>query len=117
MSQTIAHFAGRLAEAEGSGPLPFCNPTTRRLPLKGPTSVSSVAPEAVSASGAQHVWRSRDNRKGRHAVTLTPEAAQRFAALHPTNTLRETFRGVGKMFVRFPVWDVSYDVATIFTLG
>ncbi len=34
-----------------------------------------------------------------------------------TNTLRETLRGIWKMVVRYPIWDVSYDVATIFTLG
>ncbi|KAK0728457.1 hypothetical protein B0T26DRAFT_698010 [Lasiosphaeria miniovina] len=34
-----------------------------------------------------------------------------------TDTLAETLRGVLKMATRFPVWDVSYDVAVVFTLG
>jgi hypothetical protein len=29
----------------------------------------------------------------------------------------ESLRGLRKMLVRYPVWDVSYDVAVIFTLG
>lgn len=39
---------------------------------------------------------------------LTPDA---------TNTLAETYKGLVKMVVRWPVWDVSFDVAVVFTLG
>ena len=118
MSRRPAHFTSRLADAESSGPLSFCNPTTRRLTIETSAPASSPAAPAVGTTGAQHVWRSRDNRKGRHAVLLSPDAARRLAAPpRPTDSLGETLRGVAKMFVRFPVWDVSYDVATIFTLG
>lgn len=34
-----------------------------------------------------------------------------------TNSVSQTLRGIRKMLVRYPVWDVSYDVATIFTIG
>lgn len=73
--------------------------------------------------GIYHVWRSRDNRKGRHALALTPSTAAAAAATtssshhQPTNTLRGTLAGVSRMTLRYPVWDVSYDVAAVFTLG
>ncbi|ROV96767.1 hypothetical protein VMCG_07932 [Cytospora schulzeri] len=75
--------------------------------------------------GIYHIWRSRDNRKGRHALALTPSTAAdtadatnvSTAGHQPTNTLKATLAGVARMFLRYPVWDVSYDVAAIFTIG
>lgn len=74
--------------------------------------------------GIYHVWRSRDNRKGRHALALTPSTAVATTTTstssshqQPTNTLRATLAGVARMALRYPVWDVSYDVAAVFTLG
>ncbi|KAF3761093.1 hypothetical protein M406DRAFT_230711, partial [Cryphonectria parasitica EP155] len=68
-----------------------------------------------------NVWRSRDNRKGRHALALTPSADARGVLAGEgtkfTNTWSATMAGIGRMALRYPVWDVSYDVATIFTLG
>ncbi|KAH8778900.1 hypothetical protein F5883DRAFT_543248 [Diaporthe sp. PMI_573] len=71
-----------------------------------------------------HIWRSRDNRKGRHALALTPleepSSSTRPATPPPTtatNTPRATLEGISRMFLRFPIWDVSYDVAAICTLG
>lgn len=82
---------------------------------RAPTHNPAAAPE----KGVYQVWRSRDNRKGRHAIAISPESATKHGFKHPraTNTLGETLRGIAKMFVRYPVWDVSYDVAVIFTLG
>jgi len=118
MSRDSTRFTGRLAEAEKSGPLWFLNPTTRRLTVQNPTPVPQTDDGAAPApAGAELRWTSRNNRKGRHLVVLRPEAAHHIATPSPTNTLPETLRGLGKMFVRFPVWDISYDVATIFTLG
>ncbi len=34
----------------------------------------------------------------------------------PTTTLKQTLIVLWKMLVSYPVWDVSYDVAVIFTL-
>lgn len=68
-------------------------------------------------TGVYHVWRSRDNRKGRHALALTPSASR--VALPPParDSFSSTARGILKMLTRYPVWDVSYDVATVFTWG
>jgi hypothetical protein len=69
--------------------------------------------------GVYHVWRSRDNRKGRHSAIVTREFAAKGGAAVPqaTNTWKATWRNILKMFVRYPIWDVSYDVAVVFTLG
>ncbi|OAA68514.1 hypothetical protein SPI_00709 [Niveomyces insectorum RCEF 264] len=75
--------------------------------------------------GVYHVWRSRDNRKGRHAVLFTRDFLAGKAAAGagtvrlppPSNSLRGVLHCLWKMAVRYPVWDISYNVAVIFTLG
>ena len=97
--------------------------------------------------GAFQIWRSRDNRKGRHAIVLTsdffhhrhhsphgglaPEekkpgtsegdvaGAGAGAATAPrsSHSWRSIAHILWKMVVSYPVWDVSYDVAMIFTIG
>lgn len=91
-----------------SGALPFLNPTTRYH------AISSK--EKESPDEYYHVWRSRDNRKGRHAAVVTRSAVEK-KAHRPTNAVAEILRGIAKLFTRYPVWDVSYDVAAVFTLG
>ncbi|KAK3325251.1 hypothetical protein B0H66DRAFT_116017 [Apodospora peruviana] len=113
--------------AHTSGPLWFLNPTTRYHRIQQPAAASQQPQkEAVVESVYEyyHVWRSRENRKGRHAAIVTSSPQQKKgegekADRHPraTNTLPETWLGIVKMATRFPVWDVSYDVATVFTLG
>lgn len=151
--RTSTHFRGRHYAAEHiTGPVPFLNPTTRLFPLHKPQPPSSKDKQAAASqppeagdhedeekakpqeqpssssssspgSGIYHVWRSRDNRKGRHALVLSPSKSPTKAALggpdHPitTNTARATLGGISRMALRYPVWDVSYDVAAIFTLG
>lgn len=89
---------------------------------KGPGSPALEERAPSSHTGAYALWRSRDNRKGRHALVLTPSAAEgRTGIAAPaagySNTLAATLSGVGRMVLRYPVWDVSYDVAVVFTLG
>lgn len=99
-------------------------------PQKQPSSSTPVPAQATTSTatpaGIYHIWRSRDNRKGRHALVLTPSARDSTSLtgrqhqprpLRATTTLRATLQGISRMFLRYPVWDVSYDVATIFTLG
>lgn len=70
-----------------------------------------------------HIWSSRDNRKGRHAavVVVAPkgkEDKEKGISVPPaTNTLSETWKGIVKMSMRWPVWDISFDVAVVFTIG
>ncbi|KIX03089.1 uncharacterized protein Z518_06639 [Rhinocladiella mackenziei CBS 650.93] len=72
---------------------------------------------------AKHVrflWRSRDNRKGRHALLVerpAPGEDSRFLVPRLTSHPREVLRNIKKTFTYFPVWDISWLVAFIFTLG
>ncbi|KUI63213.1 hypothetical protein VP1G_10348 [Cytospora mali] len=80
----------------------------------------SPSPSSPHHPAIYHIWRSRDNRKGRHALALTPStvADPTVSTTHqPTNTLKATLAGLTRMALRYPIWDVSYDVAAIFTLG
>ena len=132
--------AANMTAPSPSGAFPFLNPTTRYHPIRFRSSgPGNVPPPAASEGGIYHVWRSRDNRKGRHAAVVARSPGQprqeqrgdqdqqipetekastaRWLSPRTTDTVVETCRGVAKMFTRFPFWDVSYDVAVVFTLG
>ena len=120
-------------------PFSFLNPTTRYHPItpipstpeekREPspdqhhdTAQQHPSPHPPQDHGIYHIWRSRDNRKGRHAALVsrpTSGAEEKAAATVPraTNSFAETLKGLAKMVTRYPVWDVSYDVAVVFTLG
>jgi len=110
-----------------SGPFAFLNPTTRyfTIPRRKTEPVVPEPGQPLRPAGlapppqAYHVWRSRDNRKGRHSVVVGPEYRQdgRNQLPEATDSWRATWKGLKKMGLRFPVWDVSYDVAVVFTLG
>lgn len=71
------------------------------------------------ASDIGFKWRSRDNRKGRHALVVQAPTttSDRYIIPRPTNALREVAKGILRMATQFPYWDISWLVATIFTLG
>jgi hypothetical protein len=50
---------------------------------------------------------------------VTPETLKnaKYLTPPPTNTLKETLKGIWRMFSTYPYWDVSYLVAIVFTLG
>lgn len=122
-----------------SGPFRFLNPTTaqyRHLGLSkrldstdeldhqspDPLPDSEKAHPSKNEQGASDVqfqWRSRDNRKGRHALLVerddSPDA--KYITPKTTSSVKEVLRGVGRMATKYPYWDVSYLVAIIFTLG
>ena len=114
-----------------TGPLPFLNPTraTFRYSVHNGKSSSSIdhSPEdkileradEETASNAEFQWRSRDNRKGRHTLVVAPASEILDPILAPKSTarIREVGRGILRMTRQYPYWDVSWLVATIFTLG
>jgi hypothetical protein len=114
-----------------SGAFKTLHPTRRYISLAGeragpspagasPGHQSSAPNKSAEWQGhVYHMWSSRDNRKGRHAVVVSPELAANggVGMPRPTSTSQEILRGLLKMVIRYPIWDVSYDVATIFTLG
>lgn len=124
------------------GPVSFLNPTRAHFTFH-PSSKRAI-PTASAAGGggdddddddagqptqiAQRVrflWRSRDNRKGRHALQVmkpppTPSPlvpAPGITVPQRTSHPRQVLRGIKRTVTCFPVWDISWLVAMTFTLG
>ncbi|KFY34090.1 hypothetical protein V495_08214 [Pseudogymnoascus sp. VKM F-4514 (FW-929)] len=116
-------------------PVSFLNPTAQRRPIAQPQpGANAPSPDdgrqdarpprtKTQADGSQrvqdvhHLWRSRDNRKGRHAIAVSPSAEGQFLAPPSTNTLRPILHTLWRMLTYYPIWDVSYQVAQWFTWG
>lgn len=113
------------------GPFSFLNPTQAHYrhvgTAKQKSSESGDADQASPpgssdeqpASKVEYKWTSRNNRKGRHALAVTPATvgSASYETPLPSTNIRIIARNIGRMFSYYPVWDVSYLVATIFTLG
>jgi len=120
-----------------TGPIPFLHPTKRyhpvldtlkqprlatrahELPLPHPfipTGHRPGVPTPPLHDQIYHVWKSRDNRKGRHRHVITGPGAKEYDTGRKSK-VRKTAVGVSRMFTRFPVWDISYLVAVSFTIG
>lgn len=71
------------------------------------------------AADIDFLWRSRDNRKGRHALQVAQacEATAKYNVPGQTSSLRATGLGILRMVTVLPIWDVSYLIAITFTLG
>ncbi|KAL1891307.1 hypothetical protein Sste5346_007767 [Sporothrix stenoceras] len=130
-AMTITNEAGVGAESR-----PASNNTaqtqTQQQQQQQPFTLSpQTTPEQQHVDGAYQIWRSRDNRKGRHAIVLTNDFLRHRdhshsgdkktkpdgTLPHSTNSWRGILHILWKMLTSYPVWDVSYDVAIIFTLG
>ena len=113
------------------GPFSFLNPTKAHFQaqsgdLQHAATSSGSSDEHpkddAAASNVKFLWRSRDNRKGRHALIvqqLSPGKDQGVPITTPQKTAhpRAVLRTVGKMLTNYPVWDISWLVAYIFTWG
>lgn len=115
------HPSLQLRRRHVSGPLSFLNPTWAWY---APTTTSDAGqtsePSPSQPEHIQHLWRSRDNRKGRHALQVdyrVPPGVSGYASLPPTSTWQVTARGILRMATYAPYWDVSYLVAITFTIG
>ena len=111
----------QLDKEKVKGAVSFLNPTHARFT---PASLDSVPedprrPGDTPTSNVEFKWTSRNNRKGRHTLLVhQSEGGQaEYASLLATNSVKEVFKVICRMFTYFPVWDVSYLVATTFTLG
>lgn len=126
-----AHKSLELRHDRVTGPLSFLNPT-RAAYRHNPAYDNSLATangsdeekspkrdDEQAASNVNFYWRSRDNRKGRHALIVDPSNDPNAPYLVPknTSTAREIVRNIVRMATSYPYWDVSWLVATIFTLG
>ncbi|KAB2577081.1 putative integral membrane protein [Lasiodiplodia theobromae] len=115
--EPLAHRSDlRPIEHKINGPLNGLNPTRAHYNIVGEGGKSV---HADSSHGVSWKWTSRNNRKGRHALQVQPISSPAVQHELPRKTTHPTqiLRGVGRMLTRFPVWDISYLVAVIFTLG
>ncbi|KAJ6137588.1 hypothetical protein N7471_004074 [Penicillium samsonianum] len=105
---------------------PYC---TRRPQNRSGVAISGVEaryepvqhPEDAHAPPQiERLWRSRDNRKGRHAIRIDTEALPHETGLKAP-PLTQSVSAVAKIFLWMvtyvPYWDVSYLVAMSFTIG
>ncbi|KAI9755291.1 MAG: D-tyrosyl-tRNA(Tyr) deacylase [Chaenotheca gracillima] len=107
-----------------SGPFSFLNPTrahVRHPPKTASTQGSendSTKPSSEdSDSPFRYQWRSRDNRKGRHTLVLPRSKTDDLVTPPLTKSMSQVLLNVKRMLVYYPVWDISYLVAYIFTWG
>ena len=112
------HPSLQIHNSRTAGPLSFLNPTKARF-HPSTTTENTTAP-AQHVPGVAYTWTSRNNRKGRHALAVSPNtlaSETKHTVPRPTSSSGAISRGLWRMVTVFPVWDISYDVATIFTLG
>ncbi|KIW10553.1 hypothetical protein PV08_11517 [Exophiala spinifera] len=125
-----------------TAPLGFLNPTRAHFQLDGavlPAEAAAPAEagdsegsdyigkkhhkeddEEIPAKNVRFLWRARDNRKGRHALLVQkPQPGEETQYLTPRRTThyKEVLKNIKLTFTYFPVWDISWLVAVIFTLG
>jgi hypothetical protein len=90
-----------------SGPISFLNPTKAHFHHDARPDV-------------RFKWTSRNNRKGRHAIVVSqalsdintkPDTPQ------PTTAPHIIIRNIWRMLTYYPFWDISVDVAYVFTIG
>lgn len=119
------------------GPFAFLNPTQAHFQHNGKDEQSAQEPDdekdsdgsngaaaekkPQAASNIAFKWTSRNNRKGRHTLVVTPTDPNspnaNFQAPKPTNNITHILHTTWLMFSYYPVWDVSWWVAYIFTWG
>ena len=137
-----AHDSLQILHEHTSGPFSFLNPTRTHYrhtalpsqsggePLKTAQSSAKAsasdeekayqARDEQRASDIHFKWRSRDNRKGRHALVVNPQpetSNAEYLTPKSTSTRHAVSLGIKRMATHYPYWNVSYLVATIFTLG
>ena len=118
------------------GPFSFLNPTQahyNHVPSTKPSGASDISDDAerpaeptrkqevpeVPASNVGFKWTSRNNRKGRHALVVKPSDAAdaQYACPPPTAGIKHILARSWRMVAYYPVWDVSWLVAYVFTWG
>ncbi|KAK4993669.1 hypothetical protein LTR66_004903 [Elasticomyces elasticus] len=107
------------------GPFSFLDPTYAHFQhVNNGVDTDEAFPDSAQrsnqpASQFEYRWSSRNNRKGRHtiAVTSAPPLDSAYNVPPKSSGSRQILRGLWRMVTYYPIWDVSYLVAVIFTLG
>lgn len=115
----------QVAPSNVNGPFFFLNPTKaqfelkpqKQIPGKQPRGFEERKEKSEAASNVRFLWRSRDNRKGRHPLVVKKDVAENAITPRRTSQPSKVFKTIVKMFTYYPVWDISWLVAYIFTWG
>jgi len=113
--EPLHHPNLQLRQSHISGPFSFLNPTSAGY-VPTPQHPDQARPTA-QPKHIEHLWRSRDNRKGRHALKVDYRVPHSGPTPRPTSEFKAAIRGILRMVTCVPYWDVSYLVAIMFTLG
>lgn len=116
------HDHPALSKRSSHGPFASLNATQvhyNHVSSKTTDQYSPVNEEKTRQHGLGFKWSTRNNRKGRHALTLTElaDADPTFKTPRRTSHPKAVLAGIWRMLVRYPFYDVSFDVAYIFTCG
>lgn len=127
-----------LRKTSVAGPFGFMNPTTAIYDIRsnsrpgGHTADLADITNVEKQERAKIRWNARDYRKGMfkygHAVKLRlilvgrhvlllPRDAPLAARLQRSSSARSILLGIGRMFIMFPYWDVSWLIGICFTIG
>lgn len=115
----------RFSPSAVRGPFHHLNPTRAEFAIEPrkflsdeQSSSEDVPTDAIkNPPRYTRLWRSRDNRKGRHPLLVSENEVGRAGTPQPTSKPTEVLKTIGKMFTYYPVWDISWLVAYIFTWG
>jgi hypothetical protein len=119
----------RLDQSSIGGPVTFLNPTQasykhkiHKSPTRDPVR-DTTTPDGTTlpATNIEYKWTARDNRKGRHTlVTKSPSVehpGMNLVTPRSTTHWRSILHRIWLMITFYPVWDISWCVAYVFTLG
>lgn len=120
--EPFSHHNISLVPVKITGPLAFLNPTRARFQPVNPPGNTTV----------QFQWTSRNNRKGRHRLVVIPPPSSTpgqapldplavisntCETLEATTHWRPVFHTFRSMATSYPIWDISWLVAYMFTWG
>lgn len=121
----------QLQESEVNGPIRFLNPTHARLEARAVTAdrtdladeqpnenshaLDPISEASTAEPPVETKWTSRDSRKGRQTLMIRADTQ---AIVPPaTSSWTEVAVVLKRMFTSFPVGNISYLVALMFTIG
>lgn len=124
----------QLIRNKTSGPYWFFNPTQAHFThsnaniegtTNGSTEVShgireELHDQQIYGIPHQYRWTSRNNRKGRHQLLIShasDKSKANYIMPQKTSNVKIVRRTIGKMLTDYPVYDISWLVAYIFTWG
>lgn len=107
-----------LDRVKASGPSKLFNPTKVHFNVRWSDVSHDATHEHASKDAVELLWRSRDNRKGRHSVAVPLSHVKSRQRLESSLAhLKNFFRNVWRMISTFPYWDMSFWSGWSYSIG